>query len=52
MADLTKAAAGYVENAGGARKCLGCGMFHDAGWCDLVEGRIRPGGWCRHWVAK
>ena len=47
---MTKDAAGYTDKASGERRCGGCGMYHDNRTCDLVDGRISPEGWCRHWI--
>lgn len=47
---MTKEEAHYTPLANGKRKCRDCGMFHDNRKCDLVDGDIAPGGYCRHWI--
>ena len=49
---ISKEAAGYIDEARGKRKCEDCSMFADPNKCTLVRGHIEPEGHCSYWEAK
>lgn len=49
---MTKKTAKYTDRAPGERCCADCSMFRKPSECTLVDGKISPEGWCRHWAKK
>jgi hypothetical protein len=43
---MSKQAARYQDSPKGDQKCADCRFFMEGGSCQLVEGEIRPNGWC------
>lgn len=47
----SKPDAGYRDRPNGNQQCRGCSHFR-SGQCEIVEGKISPNGWCRHFARK
>lgn len=45
---ISKLAANYKEHALGRERCGNCTHFITPEYCEIVEGLINPGGWCKY----
>lgn len=45
---ISKLAANYKEHAVGRERCGNCTHFISPEYCEIVEGLINPGGWCKY----
>jgi hypothetical protein len=48
----SKREARYQNHPHGRERCGRCAHFLAPNGCEIVEGRISPRGWCRHFLAK
>lgn len=49
---ITKEQAEYTDHSTDNKRCGNCSMFYRPNSCKLVEGFIRPQGWCKFWRAR
>lgn len=49
---MSKVAVAYQDTPHGSQRCDTCRLFKPPKSCQVVEGSISPGGWCRLWVTK
>lgn len=49
---LSKADARYQDMPNGGQRCAGCVHFQAPNACSVVQGTIRPEGWCQRYSAK
>lgn len=49
---VTQAAAGYQDSPQGDQSCASCSQFVAPAACNLVEGSISPGAWCKLYAKK
>ena len=50
MTRMSKAEAGYVDRATGAKRCSSCAHFSSPNNFELVYGPVSPGGWCKYYT--
>jgi hypothetical protein len=49
---MAQTAAAYLTKPKDGQQCDGCGLFQAPASCQLVDGTISPGGWCKFWAKK
>jgi hypothetical protein len=51
-AKMSQKAALYQDTPKGDQRCDNCTLFLPDSGCKIVDGTIRPEGWCKFYVAK
>ena len=51
-AKMSQKAALYQDTPKGTQRCDNCTLFLPDSGCKIVDGTVRPEGWCKFYVAK
>jgi hypothetical protein len=49
---MAQTVAAYQDTPKDSHDCSGCILFQAPSSCQVVDGTIRPSGWCKFWAKK